>query len=172
MAANRVRKTEAGGKPAGSLVEQRAAAWAAVQYLAGKIESRDSLTAGRSYSVRIDIAAAVDGGPPLRESYEGPLTVGEDSEVAASHTPGGDKLLIAVAMSKLNEATRAAVLRQVLVDYAAGEVPAPPPAIVAEVDAALRQVRAGAKTTRRGSVRFAGERSAPPLGLVGAASEY
>ncbi len=150
-------------------VEHAAAVWAAVNYLAAKeIEtSRDELTAGKSYGVNLYIAGQIDDGPVFRQSLSGKLDVGHSSEVAASHTPGGDKRLIAIIMGKLNQATREALLRELPTDYAGDEPPTANAAIEAEVDAMLKALRAGKKSPRRGIVKFDGKPSQPSLSLIG-----
>lgn len=170
MAARKLKQAAAPVNPAPAAtvnkVEHAAAVWAAVNYLAGKSQNRDELTSGASYGVKLSIVAQVDGGPIYRQQFEGPLTVGHDSEVAASHTPGGDKLLLAVALSKMNETTRAALIRDVLADYASGELPEVSSGLLAEVENLQQQLRAGVKQKRRGSVKFEGKPAQPSLSLV------
>ncbi len=152
--------------PAVNKVEHAAAVWAAVGYLVGKNANRDELTAGENYEVKLHLVGQVNNGPIFRTGYDGNLSVGHDQEVAASHTPGGDKLLLAVAFSKMNEQTRAATIRDILADYASGELPTVDSGLLAAVENLQQQLRAGVKQQRRGSVKYDGKPSQPSLSLV------
>ena len=146
-------------------VEHAAAIWAAISKLGEKTGNREELSPG-SYDVDLYIAGQVNKGPVFRASYSGPLTVAEDTSVAPSHFPGGESLLLAVALSKLNEQTRNAVLRDVLADYSRGELPEAEAGLVETVKSTCKQIRAMHKAPRKGSVSFAGKPSQPTLGIV------
>lgn len=152
-----------------NMVEQSAAVWAAVDYLAGKAAAsgRDDLPDGHNCKVRLRIVAQVDGGPVFEKIFDGALTVGHLSEVAPSTTPGGDALLCAIALGKLNAETRAAVLREVLADYGAGQIPAADAAILAQVKATQAEIRGMYRSERRGSVKYDGKPAQPALGVLG-----
>lgn len=153
----------------GNLVEKTAAVWSAVNYLAGKAaeSSRDDLPDGANYRVRLRIVAQVDDGPMFERIFDGPLSVGHLQEVAPSATPGGDALLCAIALGKLNAETRAAVLRDTLADYAAGVLPAADKTILAQVKATQKEIRGMYRSERRGSVKYDGKAAQPALGVLG-----
>lgn len=171
MAARKLaQKPAASNAPAAAvkvnMVEHAAAAWAAVEYLTKKNTNRDELTAGACYGVNLQIVAQIDNGPIYRAGFAGNLTVGHDAEVAASHVPGGDKLLLAVAFSKMNAATREATIRDILADYAGGKLPEVDAGLLAAVENLQATLRAGAKQKRRGSVKYDGKPAQPALSLV------
>lgn len=147
-------------------VEQYHAAWHAVAKVAEKIGNRDELTSGNSHDVKLYLVAQVDGGEKLKAYYDGPLTIGGDSEVAPSHFPGGEALLLAVVLGKLNGQTREAVMRDILADYSRGELPEVEAGELEAVKSHCKQIRAMFKAPRKGSVSYAGKPAQPPLGFV------
>ena len=150
-------------------VEHAAAVFAAANYVVGKAAeaSRNDLPDGAAHNVKLRIVAQVDGGPIFERIFDGALTVGHLSQVAPSTTPGGDALLCAIALGKLNAETRAAVLRDTLADYAAGVLPAADETILAQVKATQAQIRGMYRSERRGAVKYDGKPAQPALGLVG-----
>ena len=132
--------------------------------LAGKLikrdDSRDDLPAGSAYHVRLQIAAEVNG-VVLRESHEGELTIGHDSTRAGS-APTADALMAFVA-ARLNSATRAAVLRDVVEAYGQhGPQLGTTGAARKQFSEALKDVRAANASTKRGDVRLASYQAAQP----------
>lgn len=150
-------------------VEHAAAAYAAANYVVSKAAeaSRNDLPDGASHNVKLRIVAQVDGGPIFERIFDGALTVGHLSQVAPSTTPGGDALLCAIALGKLNAETRAAVLRDTLADYAAGVLPAADENILAQVKATQAQIRGMYRSERRGAVKYDGKPAQPALGVIG-----
>lgn len=165
-------KLRSAAKPAAvpvNKVEHAAAVFAAADYVIGKAAkaSRDDLPDGASHNVKLRIVAQVDGGPIFERIFDGSLTVGHLSQVAPSTTPGGDALLCAIALGKLNAETRAAVLRDTLADYAAGVLPAADENILSQVKATQAQIRGMYRSERRGSVKYDGKPMQPALGVIG-----
>jgi hypothetical protein len=83
----------------------------------------------------------------------GTLTVGHDSETAATVTPGAD-VLLGLVLAKLNAVTREAILRELPADFAAAgaEYPTVPDEIVEATEALTAQLRRKVSQHRRGAV--------------------
>ena len=75
----------------------------------------------------------------------GTLTVGHDTDTAATVTPGAD-VLLGLVLAKLNATTRQAILRELPADFAV------PDGIVAEAEALTSQLRRKVTQHRRGAV--------------------
>lgn len=159
----------ASSAPAGqaNLVALSAAVWEAIGKISEKESRRDDIPDGFSGHIELSIAAKIQN-QIYRQQFEADLTVGFAQETAASHTPGGDKRLLAFVLGKLNAATREAILRDIPDDYAASkELPAVDDGIMTAVDGMLSKLRANAKQQKRGAVSVKHKSAALPLALVG-----
>jgi hypothetical protein len=116
--------------------------WAALGVAARKpaTATRDELSPGEH---EIDVTLRVCGN----------VTVGHDSETAATVTPSAD-VLLGVVLAKLNTATRDAILRELPADFAAAgqDYPIVPPAIVEQAEALTASLRRKVTQHRRGAV--------------------
>lgn len=153
MAAVKIAKSAGGEQPAPvDRVELAAALWGFAQKVAGDHFERDDLSDGARHTVRLAIAAEVDG-QRYSQQFDGDLTVGHASTRASSVGPDQDHLF-AYILSKLNSATRNSICRGLVDDFAAaGELPAVGDdyiALAKDLRSALRQK---VEQPVRGSVR-------------------
>lgn len=129
-----------------------AVAWHAVAKIAekemAKGELRNRFEEGASYAAEINVSAIV-GGEVFEATADTVLTIGHDSERAASQTPNPAGL-IAYLLGKMNEATRESVLRELpgqfteLGDY---------PAVSSDVEKATAEMLKKIRAAKRGPVR-------------------
>lgn len=139
-------------------------ALAAVAKAAAEDGDRDELIAGSHHNVKLSLAAEVDGVPVLR-GWDATLDVGHDSTRASSTgvKPGE---LLAYLLSRVNEVTRAATLRDLADTFAAhGRLPVSEDQIK-DADAALAKLRQKVDQSVKGSVRVSvrrvdGDEAAP-----------
>src|SRR4051794_16273061 len=103
--------------PVSSNQTRHAAAWAALGYVAGKEGDRDSLADGAAYSVDLRIVGEVDG-ESIDRTIAGRLTVGHETTKKSSVAPNVNHV-IGYLLSKMNEATRAMILRELPAEYEA-----------------------------------------------------
>lgn len=129
-----------------------AVAWHTLLKTADKEACRDNLIAGESHVVNLSVTGDVDG-QTFSEHMRAVVTVGHDTTRASSATPDLGHLIGAI-LSKLNEATREAILRDLPEQYAAAgcQLPEVSQEIADKTDAMLKRLRAKRTTNVRGSV--------------------
>ncbi|MBC8356985.1 MAG: hypothetical protein H8E66_33860 [Planctomycetes bacterium] len=138
------------------LTEQELAAvlWAATDKAASKEADRDVLPANDSRQVRLMITGEIDG-LTVHRSLHGTLMVGADQERAVSATPN-QATLVALILSKLNEATRDKILADLPRQFAEeGKWADVSPNLVESAEQMLRDIRSKKTIKVRGNVRFA-----------------
>ena len=137
-------------------VEQEVAAvlWAATDKVAAKELDRDRLQANETHRVRLMITGEIDG-RTVHRSLHGTLSVGADQKRAVSATPD-QPTLVALILSKLNEATRDKILTELPDQFAKlGTWPEVSPKLVESAEQMLRSIRSKKTVKVRGNVRFA-----------------
>jgi hypothetical protein len=129
-----------------------AVAWHALLKTSDKEACRDDLIAGESHLVNLCVSGDVDG-QAFAEQMRAVVSVGHDSTRASSATPDLGHLIGAI-LSKLNEATREAILRDLPEQYAAAgcQLPEVSQEIADKTDAMLKRLRAKRTINVRGSV--------------------
>jgi hypothetical protein len=128
---------------------------------------RDEIADGSSHKVELMLVARIDGQHRFMQQYVADVSVGHSAERACGQNPNVAKVL-AYALSKLNAATREAIIRELPQDFAdnGAEFPAVDAAIEAAADGMLKKMRAAMpKTTVRGSVSVKHEQPRQPLNL-------
>lgn len=129
-----------------------AAALVATAKAAGEDYQRDDLPAGAYHKVRLSLAAEIDGEATITREWDGSVEVGHDSVRASSVGVKAGELL-AYLVSRMNETTRAATLRDLADVYAAqGRLPVDETEVKA-ADEALSRLRQKVDQSVRGSVR-------------------
>ena len=137
------------------MAEQELAAvlWAATDKAAAKEVDRDALPAGESRHVRLMITGEIDG-QTIHRSLHGTLNIGHDQQRAVSATPQ-QGTLVALILSKLNEATREKILTGLPRQFAAdGQWPEVSAELVQAAETMLRQIRATKTINVHGNIRF------------------
>jgi hypothetical protein len=145
-----------------------AAAWAALGYVAEKEGDRDQLGDSASFAVDLSITGSIDG-QPIDQAISGRLNIGKGCVKASSVAPNVSHV-IGCILGKLNEATRAKVLRELPEEYAAGgqSLPAVAVGLVNQADGLLAALRSTKQVASRGPVKCEYALSqAPALGIVG-----
>lgn len=129
-----------------------AIAWHALLKTADKEAVRDNLTPATSHVVNLTVSGDVDG-QAFERHIAGVLSVGSDSTRATSATPDLNRVVGSI-LAKLNERTRAAILRDLPEQFAeAGcELPEVSGAIAEETAVMLSRLRAKKSIAVRGSV--------------------
>jgi len=145
-------------------VEYSAICLEAVSKSLEKASRRDDIADGTNCVVDLMIAARINNGPVWRHTATCDFSVGHTSERASSTISGMNKLL-AYVMGKLNEATREAILRDLVGEYqtAGCEFPDSPKEIESATENMLKQIRACKKQVVRGTVNSKPRDARPPL---------
>ena len=144
-------------------VDQELAAvlWAATDKVAGKELDRDKLNQNESHQVRLMVTGEIDG-KTIHRSLHGTLKVGADQERAVSATPD-QPTLVALILSKLNEATREKILAELPQQFAAlGTWPEVAPHLIESAEQMLRNIRSKKTIKVRGNVRFVYDANGQP----------
>lgn len=146
------------------------AAWQALSYVSSKQADRDALAPGAAHSIDLHVSGSVDGQPIDPIDIAGRLTVGHDSTRASSSTPNLPQVVAAI-LAKLNDATRAAILRDLPTEFAAngGSLPDVSVGAVAEAESLLAALKSSKQVNVRGQVRceYSLSPASPAFGLVG-----
>lgn len=166
-ASNAAKSSKANAKP--NLVELAAFAWAGIAKVCEKEFNREEIGDGQSKHVDLHIAARIDG-QVFQQNLSVDLTVGHGSERATSQTPQAN-VLIGYLLSKMNEATREAVLRDLPEQFdpaAENGYPEFDAAISEASNAMLKKLRAKVRVEVSGSISCQYEHCPPSLGVVAA----
>jgi hypothetical protein len=145
-----------------------AVTWQALSYVAGKESDRDALEAGAAHQVDLHVSGTVDG-LPVQQAFSGRLTVGQDGTRNSAVVPNLAHLIAAV-LGKLNDATRAAVLRDLPAEFAAngGSLPELSVGLVAQADSLIKALKSTRNSAVRGAVKCEYRlTSEPALAVVG-----
>lgn len=119
---------------------------------ADKFADRDELVDGQAYKLVADVSGSIND-VPFSLPVEATLTVGHESVRASSTTPKTN-CVIAAILGKLNAATRAKVVQDVLDEYRETQNVTADPHMVELVDAFLAGLRQIKQESVRGAVKI------------------
>lgn len=140
-------------------IELGSAVMIALSKLGEKYANRDELQDGASYEIHAHVAGTVNG-HAFTCPLDAHMTVGHETTRASSVTPCVTEIL-ALVLGKLNAATRASVVNEVLEMYDATGTVEAGEANIAIVDELLSQMRQAKSQTVRGSVKVEAAKKSP-----------